>query len=158
MSAHIIAGFPGIGKSFVARNSALSVRDSDSSAFSWRGTERHPDFPHNYIRHIQDHLNDCDVILVSSHAEVRNALREAGLAYTLVYPESSQRDDYIERYIRRRSPASFIQLVHDRFDPWLAECRAETHPTHVVLARGQYLHDVLGGIVSSTSNNPTAYT
>lgn len=149
MSARIIAGFPGIGKSFVARNSALSVRDSDSSSFSWCGTERHPDFPHNYIRHIQDHLNDYDVILVSSHAEVRGALRDAGLAYTLVYPESSQRDDYIERYIRRRSPASFIQMVRDRFDPWLAECRAETHPTHVVLETGQYLHDVLDAIVST---------
>ena len=50
MKTKIIAGFPGIGKSYVFNQRKYKCLDSDSSLFSWieKGV-RHPDFPNNYI-------------------------------------------------------------------------------------------------------------
>ena len=49
----VVAGFPGIGKTFFKKNlQNKSVLDSDSSKFSWDGKiggKRNPKFPANYI-------------------------------------------------------------------------------------------------------------
>lgn len=55
--------------------------DSDSSNFSWvkdengnNTKERNPEFPKNYIEHIKSNIGKVDVIFVSSHKVVREAL------------------------------------------------------------------------------------
>jgi len=85
----IISAFPGCGKSFAyeALKEKIVILDSDSSDYSWTEKSsgvRHPDFPANYIKHIKDNIGASDIIMVSSHAEVRTALKEAGLSYLLV--------------------------------------------------------------------------
>lgn len=134
----VICGFPGVGKSTLF-NSGLKCTDSDSSKFD------KADFPRNYIEHIKQQMlrNDLDYIFVSSHDTVRTALIREGIAYTLVYPSLTLKDEYIKRYEQRGSPASFIKLMGDNWTNFIVGCADQTGCSRVVLQSGQFLGDVL---------------
>ncbi|MES2971504.1 MAG: hypothetical protein V4702_04230 [Patescibacteria group bacterium] len=146
----IVSAFPGCGKSFLTENydSTSPVLDSDSSGYSWLhqddGTKvRNPDFPRNYLDHIQSNIGEAAIILVSSHAEVREALAEEGIDYTLVYPETELKQDYLERFQRRGSPAAFVDLLDRKWDEFIGDLECDATPRKVVLGQGQYLSDVV---------------
>jgi len=84
----VVSGFPGVGKThYFLTESSHTIVDSDSSSYSWlRPGVRNPGFPRNYIDQIKSLLGKCDVILVSSHKDVRDALVDQGILFTLVYP------------------------------------------------------------------------
>lgn len=123
----IIAGFPGVGKTFATKCLTqlfdMMVSDSDSSKFPKEG------FPANYIDHIRQLYEEgsSDIIFVSSHDVVREALIDAGLPFTLVYPSKDLKKEYLRRYMDRKSPQGFIDLVETNWDTWLDECDACVH-------------------------------
>lgn len=142
----IISGFPGVGKSFATNNTGgeLIILDSDSSNFSWIAPgERHPLFPQNYMQHIEDNLGKADYIFVSSHDNVRKALADRGIEYTLVYPAAGLKEEYIERYRERGNPPAFINFIDGKWDEFIANIEQETFPKLVELTSGEYLADVL---------------
>lgn len=140
----IISGFPGIGKSFLFKNNDIIVLDSDSSDFSWieKGV-RHPDFPNNYMEHIQFNMGIADIILVSSHDIVREALRDNNIDYTLVYPSIECKDEYLERYKNRGNEEGFINFIGSNWENFIRDIEGETFPKLVKLEDGQFLSDVL---------------
>lgn len=141
--AKIISAFPGTGKSYFHQNTDLNVLDSDSSKYSWIKEEvRNPDFPNNYMAHIKENMGSVDMILVSSHAVVRDALVNEGLEYTLVFPERSLKSEYVERFKQRRSPEAFVDLLSKNWDAWISELEEQPGCTKVKLKQGQYLSDI----------------
>lgn len=118
----VLAGYPGVGKStFFQANRGKLISDSDSSLFSWintpEGKERNPDFPKNYIEHIQRCIEgNFDVIFVSTHNDVLHALVDAGIHFQIVYPERDLKDEYIKRYTERGSDAQFVELMDKMWD------------------------------------------
>lgn len=144
----VVAAFPATGKSYYAatRTDAL---DSDSSRFSWRWLgpdtrERHPDWPANYMAHIREALKGLSTVLVSTHAEVREALAAEGIPFTLVYPSPAQRRDYRDRMERRGSPEPLVRKVIDElWDEALISCAGQAGCVHVVLRPGEHLADVM---------------
>lgn len=135
---HILSAFPGCGKSHLfATPNKLLISDSDSSQFD------KAEFPHNYVDHIQEKHRVNDLCLVSSHAEVRAEMKQRNLRYTLVYPARSCKAEYLARYARRGSPASFIEMMERQWDDFLDSCEADDAPS-IVLQPGQYLSDVIG--------------
>ena|SRR3989344_1764902 len=140
----IISAFPGTGKSYFHQHYDLDVLDSDSSKFSWiEEGVRNPDFPNNYMGHIKAAMDKVDVILVSSHAVVRQALVKEGIEYTLVFPERSLRDEYVERFRRRGSAEKFVDLVVANWDTSISELEDQERCAKVRLKQGQYLSDFL---------------
>ena len=139
----VIAAFPGTGKSYCVKNEGdkfNGILDSDSSNFSWvkdsngnNTTERNPDFPNNYIKHIKENIGKVEIIFVSSHKEVREALEREGIEYVLVYPNVFQKDDYIKRYKNRGSSDKFVRLLEANWDEWINECRTEEYPVKIEL-------------------------
>ena len=129
----IIAGFPGTGKSYFQRFHKVQRRisDSDSSKFSWIEVDgekkRNPDFPSNYIAHIKSLIGTMDIIFVSTHKEVRDALIQADIPFTIVYPDVSLKDTYLDRYRSRGNNASFISLLDSKFDDWVREIESEEY-------------------------------
>jgi len=128
MRTRIISAFPGVGKTFYFNNSNKSVIDSDSSQFSWikdkngnNTKERNPNFPQNYIEHIKGNIGKVDIILVSSHKEVREALKNNCLFYYLVYPDYTRKEEFLQRYLDRGSPESFMDLIRKNWDKWISE-------------------------------------
>ena len=150
----IISGFPAVGKSFIFKNSNKLVLDSDSSEFSWlkdsdgNNTKvRNSEFPKNYIKHIKNNIGKVDIIMVSSHDVVREALKDNKIPYTIVYPNISLKDEYIERFIKRGNKTGFIDFISAYWDSFINEISNETYPTKIILEKGQYLSDVIEKII-----------
>ena len=119
--AIIISGFPGIGKSYITQNEKeFTISDSDSSNFSWleKGI-RHPDFPQNYMDHIISIQNDYDIIFVSSHKVVRDALMQNNIYFYLVYPDKSLKQNYLERFKKRGNDEAFIQMSTTNWESFI---------------------------------------
>ena len=128
-----VCGFPGVGKSYVANLHRWP--DSDSSAFS-KGEE----WPANYIAHLRGLRGP---VMVSTHAEVRDALYEAGIPYTLCYPDRIIKAEYLERYRKRGSPEAFCVLLDENWDSWIIALEQDTRAQkHVILKAGQYVSDI----------------
>ena len=104
----VISAYPCCGKTYAYEHyqNKYLMLDSDSSRFSWKtekvalpdmgdGCEweeikvRNPDFPKNYIDHIKENIGKVDIIFVSSHLQVRQALEDAGIRYCTVYPKEN---------------------------------------------------------------------
>lgn len=146
----VISGFPGVGKTKFfksAINDNTVILDSDSSNFSWlpgkMGIERDPDFPNNYISHIKANMGKADYILVSSHQEVRDKLREEDIIYYLVYPALECKSEYLERYRRRGSKFEFIQFMNKNWENFIKQLVDDPYPRKVELSQfKQYLSHV----------------
>lgn len=144
----IISGFPGIGKTHLFETYNGKIADSDSSGFSWilmaKGKRiRNPAFPENYIDHIKVKIGKVDIILVSSHKEVRDAMVEAGIKFFLVYPRMLLKEEYLLRYIERGSSEEFVNKVEKNWNDWQVDLEAQENCKKVALSGGQYLSDVL---------------
>jgi len=146
-NTQVISAFPGCGKSFIFKNNKDKnkvILDSDSSEFSWiKKGERNPDFPNNYIEHIKENIGKADIIFVSSHKDVRNSLVDNNIKFTLVYPDESLKDEYIERYIQRNNEDSFIELLKKMWETWMEELKGQTGCKKIILKSGQFLKDVI---------------
>lgn len=133
----LISAFPWTGKSHFFKNSTKNVLDSDSSTFD------KSDFPNNYIKHIQDNIGKADVILISSHKDVREALVKNDLRFTLVYPQKDLKEEYLERYKQRGSPEGFIKLLKDNWDNWIDEMNQQENCQKIVLGKGEFISDFI---------------
>jgi nucleoside-triphosphatase THEP1 len=136
----LYAGFPGTGKSTMFRkyaNTDKKVIDSDSSKFDKKN------FPENYIKHIKDNIGKVDVICISSHKEVRKALVENNLLFTLIYPDRATKNEYLNRYKDRGNSSSFIELIDKNWDLWIDECEEQKGCEHIVLPSMIFMADVV---------------
>jgi len=143
----VISGFPGIGKTYYKENSNINVLDSDSSKFSWieKGV-RNPEFPKNYIDHIKDSMYKFDMVLVSTHKIVRDALVDNNIKFLLVYPDISLKEEYIERFRKRGNEDSFIKLFEDNWDKFIGEMDNQKGCESVKLSSGKFLSTMFLGI------------
>jgi hypothetical protein len=140
MTATIICGFPGVGKSYWKENcNGLKIADSDSSNFS-----KLPGFPENYIEFIKSSMEDFDVILVSTHKPTRECLKKHGIPFGLVYPKNTELNkiEYIERFFKRGSPPAFLELVASNWDVWLKDLEEEECAFRRPLDKGETLSTV----------------
>lgn len=169
----LISAFPGTGKSTIHKNAeehglikchiavdketgevtrdiprtpGVRVFDSDSSLFP------KDNFPANYIAAIKETIELCPhvVILISSHEEVRDALKAAGLEYDLVYPNQSLKDEYVQRYVQRGSPEGFVRLMDDRWEQFILSCSSDVIPEMCMhqLGEGQGVYDVMADSIN----------
>ena len=139
MKTLIYSGFPGIGKTtlFNTENKSLSMIDSDSSTFD------KSQFPQNYIEHIKQHINKVNIICVSSHETVRQALVENNITFNLVYPQISLKYEYLVRYNNRGNNKPFLALLHEQWDTWITQLQKQQHCTHMILPSNTFLTDII---------------
>lgn len=139
-NALLCASFPGTGKTTLYNKyngTEVIIIDSDSSKFN------KSKFPENYIHHIKDSINKADIICISSHKEVRDALVANDLYFTLIYPHRSLKKEYIARYKDRGNSHLFIELVEKNWDIWITECENQLGCIHIVLPSMIFINDVI---------------
>lgn len=136
----VISAFPCCGKSTATESlkDFYSFADSDSSLFSWEDKEkglRNPDFPKNYIEHIKSLMGEKDVVFVSTHKEVREALEKEDIPYVLVYPENSPENKLLwtNRMKHRGNDEKFISFIVDNWDAMIDDMAIESYPLHYIL-------------------------
>lgn len=124
----VLAGFPGVGKSYFVDNLAgkykLEVSDSDSSDFSWiengKGNKvRNPNFVEDYVSHIKEMMETNDLVCVSTHAEILEELYDEGIEFIVVVPLKGLKNEYIQRYIERGSPDGFVNIMKENYESFV---------------------------------------
>lgn len=80
---------------------------------------RNPDFPKNYIEHIKENIGKVDIIFVSSHLQVREAMEEAGIRYCTVYPKKEMINEWVGRMYRRGNDNNFIKFQIEHWDEFM---------------------------------------
>lgn len=127
--AVIISGFPGVGKStaYTLLNKKLTVLDSDSSTFD------KTNFPLNYVKHIKENINKADIIFVSSHESVRNALVDEDIHFTLYYPSKKRKKEFLKLYKERGNTDNFITYVNNNFDKFIDDISKENGYNKIIL-------------------------
>lgn len=135
--ALVVSAFPGTGKTtlFNKLKGDFKILDSDSSTFD------KSKFPQNYIEHIKNNLDDVDVILVSSHKDVREAMTEAGIKYDYILPHPSLKEEYIGRFWLRGNDENFIKLLDKFWEDW-TDVSNETN-YYIQMEHGQHLSDIV---------------
>lgn len=128
MRTKIVSAFPGVGKSYYHNNHKEVTLDCESSNFSWikdengnNTNERNPEFPQNYINYIKENIGKYEIIFVSSHKEVLEALFDNCLYFYLVYPDIYRKDEFLKRYEERGNDNLFIKLLSDNWKKWIDE-------------------------------------
>lgn len=153
----IIAGFPGVGKTFCVNNKKLQKKykmaDSDSSCFSHAYSKDgkkivNPYFPDNYINCIKSYFGEYDIVFISTQQIVRETLKEENIPYIIVYPENTidNKLKYIAKYQKRGNDQKFIDFIINNWDKFLGDIFIEDWPTHYGLKGDETLFDVINNI------------
>ena len=140
MNNIIISAFPGMGKSTFYKDNLGNYSDSDSSQFN------KSEFPTNYIQHIKEIIKTKQLVFVSSHIEVRNALLENKLKFIYVLPTLDRKEEFLNNYKERGSSQEFIDRVSVNWERWLQISLYNPYPTYV--CKAGYLKDNMEGAVS----------
>lgn len=165
MKTVIVSAFPACGKSYVYKNQSryeVTCLDSDSSEFSWikdsegkNTSERNHDFPDNYIQHIKDNIGKVDIIFVSSHDAVIDALEENELAYVKVVPCYECKAEWVGRFWLRGNDSNFIKFISDNWYDF-TDVRKDLTKNYMVgrlqLGNKNYISDYTGSIMTHVGN------
>ena len=138
MSAILVSAFPGMGKTYAFNilRKKIKVLDSDSSKFDKNN------FPKNYIEHIKEKITDNDIIFISSHKEVRDALEMENIDFDLFYPSKDRRNEFLENYVARRSPRELIMKIDENWEKWIDEIEDNDNKNchiHCLERRGEFI-------------------
>jgi len=102
----IIAGGPAIGKTHFmeSQNDNIQVSDMDSSDY-----RDNPTWPQNYIADIIKNIDNFELLLISTHPEVVQALRGRGFEVTVVCINETE-VEYTERLRERGNDEATIEM------------------------------------------------
>lgn len=106
----IICGFPGTGKSIMAKYSR------------WVDLESTP-FKKNWLLYaeVAKHMSDNGyTVMVSTHAEMLEALEQIEARYAVVIPPITDKDIYLRRYKLRGNTYDFIRLLDENWQRWIS--------------------------------------
>ena len=105
----IICGFPGTGKSTMAKLS------------QWVDLESTP-FKKNWLLYaeVAKHMSDNGyTVMVSTHEEMLNALEQIEANYVVVIPPITDKATYLHRYDMRGNTYDFIRLLDENWEEWI---------------------------------------
>lgn len=133
----IICGFPGVDKSSIED---ISIKDLDSK--NYIGINRWS----NYKEAIEKFVGRIEYLLLSSHKQTRDILKQLNLKYYIVYPDKSLKSEYIRRYKQRGSTPEFIKWMDSYFYELIDSIESETDPNCIKIklsSANQFLKDVI---------------
>lgn len=143
LSTFVVAGFPLVGKTYLANLHPKEYIDSDYSQF-----QNDYNWPTNYISKI---LMEWDVggsnkiILTSTHEDVLKALKENNMDYLVVIPKQKCLGEWRRRYIARKENKFPMKKMMDNWEDWLHNIKS-THNNICELDANEYLSNVFDEI------------
>ena len=159
MSAIIISAYPACGKTtyfnkhskYAKGKGTRKILDSDSSKFSWvydedgnKTDERNPNFPNNYIEHIKENLDKQEIIFISTHDAVREALEKENIPYVVIYPSHDMKSIFLKRMKERGNDEKFIKDQDKHWSKRISALDKSKYPKKFKLTRNhQYIDDDL---------------
>ncbi|WP_304393266.1 hypothetical protein [uncultured Clostridium sp.] len=151
----IVSAFAGVGKTTLAKKYNKDVIDLESGNFKWlengnteatKGDNKrtqNPRYPINYLEAIKKANSEYKVVLISQHEVIRKCLDAVKLDYTVVYPDISMKQEFIERYQKRGNNEKFINLIISNWEKWISDLDKINNHNKIILQKGQYLEDYI---------------
>lgn len=153
----IISGFPGIGRTYLQKHkSDLKILHLDSPDFSWKKNNngtfvtdvngkriRNPEFPNNYIKCLKKAIKGgYDIILISSHDSVRNALNDLNITHALVYPAADMKPEITKRCMTTTVLRNSLPFINKNWEHFINSMKKDSCPNKFELNPGQFLSDI----------------
>lgn len=88
---------------------------------------RNHNFVKDYINHIKENIGRVDIIFVSSHLEIRQALQDNDIEYYTVYPSKNMLNEWVGRMYRRGNDIEFINKQIEMWDKNVGNIDNEPH-------------------------------
>lgn len=145
--AVVIAGFPGVGKTYAAEHSeewGFKIVDLETQDFLWEEGEdgkihKNPNYPKNYYDKLHELLEsgqDVDVILVDTKSEILDQLKKHNIRFVTVYPKTECKEEYLRRYIRASKPFPFVDTMNENWEAHMEEAKKRIKDGSDVLLLG----------------------
>ena len=121
----IICGFPGVGKSTLAKSS------------NWIDLESTP-FEKDWVRYakVAKHMSDNGYnVMVPTHPQLLEQFEQMEVKYTVVVPPLTDIYTYRDRYIKRGNDIDFIFLIGLNWNEWIIDIitKSSVNKTVVIL-------------------------
>jgi hypothetical protein len=128
----VIAGFPGVGKSYLKSIGEDKVVDINYNFDK-------DNFPENYVDYVQSLLGKKEIVLISTHRDILMEIERVGIDYILVYPQEDLKIEYVRRY----GESQFSKLLDQKWDLFIKNMSNANPNKRIVLKSGEYLKDKL---------------
>lgn len=131
----VVSAFPCLGKTTAAARFPRLFRDLEYSDYHWIIDEtgsktKNPLWPQNYIEAIKNLSTSgmYKTVFVSSHDEIRKAMKEAGVKYTNVFPQDTpeMKRVYMERLKARDPKSPLVPLLDENYSSFIENMREDT--------------------------------
>lgn len=107
----IICGFPGTGKSMMAKFTRWVDLESTPFEKDWK----------RYAK-VAKHISDSGYnVMVSTHKELLAELEQMEVSYIVIIPPVTDKAVYLHRYDMRGNTYDFIRLLEDNWERWIAD-------------------------------------
>lgn len=105
---------------------------------------RNPNFVEDYINHIKENIGKVDIIFVSSHLEVRQALQDNNIEYITVYPYKNCLCEWVGRMYLRGNEDEFIDKQIHMWDKNMDNIENEPHGKELIRMKSfEHMNDVI---------------
>jgi hypothetical protein len=136
-STLLCAAFCGCGKTYLSNNFAGDYQEIECWDY------RKGDFPTNYVDDVVNAMGTSKYLFISTDPVILDEVNKRGIKLNLYYPQNELRNEYLDRFIERKSPFDFIGVLMVNWDKWIDQLKVLDYGEHTVLSSGQYLQDVL---------------
>lgn len=140
-SSLVLSVFPVLGKSTYSKEHEDSV-DLESSLYSRKQDNSfNEEFPGNYINLLKWHLvnNNWKYVFVSSHKVVRDAMKNDGIKFYVIYPSVDRKDEILNLARERGNTEEFINKLSECWEAWINEVSQEENAYE--LKAGEFISD-----------------
>lgn len=138
-----ICGYPGIGKSYLARTNG-NFEDSYLSCHKYSNKTAgilNPAFPANYINTCRHILSSNKIIVTAMSDEARNIFSNAlHINYLFIYPSKSEKERYFNIYDTRPDEREWINLNKRIWDSKLEKCE------EFIVPEGSFKDEIPAGL------------
>ena len=145
----IIAAFPGTGKSWLCKKGLPPYTLSEEDASRYLGSFnkfgryiKNYNFKKDYARFISSRPSFGYLVLIHPNRQILDACKSVNITPTIVYPDISLRDEYIERYTNRGTKKELLEYLSRHFDTLIRNIESYSEPK-VKLGSGVFLSDVI---------------
>lgn len=105
---------------------------------------RNPNFVKDYINHIKENIGKVDIIFVSSHLEIRQALQDNNIEYITVYPYKNCLCEWVGRMYLRDDKYEFIDRQIEMWDKNMDNIENEPHGIELIRMKSfEHMNDVI---------------
>ena len=123
----VICSFPCMGKTEFANSHDDCKYLNSDIFFTTMDGKINKDFPGNYIAKIKWHLvnNRWRYLFVSSHKDVRDAMKRNKIKFTLLYPSKDRLEEVLKICDERGESPFKKELIKEHWDTWITEAMNE---------------------------------